>query len=518
MSSKSVEAIQYSDNTVIEKSTPDTMSNEATQNQGSARPTESIPTEPIELVQEAYSIFTPTQKRMIVCLVSLAGVFSPLSANIYFPALNAVQADLGVTAEMVNLTIFSYLIFQAVSPSMWGSLADVWGRRPIYICCFVIYIGACVGLALVPNYGGLLILRMVQAFGGSSVIAIGSGTIGDIATRNERGGYMGLFGLGPTFGPILGPVIGGALAQTLGWRSIFWLLAIASFVVLIPMVLFLPETLRSLIGNGSGYANPTLSQFYKKHHQPEKWALAHSTATTSTGPKNRSRSYPNPLKSLLLLFEKDVALVVFYLALVYAVFYAMQSSVSLLFATIYGLNDLEIGLTFIASGVGCMVGTFATGKIMDRDYRVILRPLEANAPEVKDRGKLDPSFPIEAARMRSTWICMIILYICVILYGWMLEMRVHLAVPLVLQAIMGYCTTAIFNAISTLLVDLFPGSSASVSATNNLARCTLGAVATVVVQPAIDGIGVGWAFTVFGIIIVVATVLPFLEYKLGLRF
>lgn len=70
------------------------------------------------------------------------------------------------------------MIWQALSPSFWSSLADTRGRRPVYIATLFIYILACVGLALVSNYTLLLVFRMLQAFGASSVIAIGAGTIG----------------------------------------------------------------------------------------------------------------------------------------------------------------------------------------------------------------------------------------------------------------------------------------------------------------------------------------------------
>jgi MFS family permease len=58
-----------------------------------------------------------------------------------------------------------------------------------------IYVGACIGLALCPTsaYWLLLVFRILQATGGSAVIAIGSGCVADIADPEERGSFMGLF-------------------------------------------------------------------------------------------------------------------------------------------------------------------------------------------------------------------------------------------------------------------------------------------------------------------------------------
>lgn len=66
------------------------------------------------------------------------------------------------------------MVFQGVSPAFWGAFADAWGRRPIYLTTLAVYLGTCIGCALAPNYPALLVLRMLQAFGSSSVIAIGT--------------------------------------------------------------------------------------------------------------------------------------------------------------------------------------------------------------------------------------------------------------------------------------------------------------------------------------------------------
>ena len=80
---------------------------------------------------------------------------------------------MGTTTELVNLTVTVYMIFQSLAPAFWGSLSDAFGRRPIYLSTIIIYMGSCIGLALAPSYAALLVLRMLQAFGSSSVIAIG---------------------------------------------------------------------------------------------------------------------------------------------------------------------------------------------------------------------------------------------------------------------------------------------------------------------------------------------------------
>ncbi len=57
-----------------------------------------------------FTVFSVREKRFIVIIASLAALFSPLSANIYYPALNTLSADLHVSLSKINLTITTYLV------------------------------------------------------------------------------------------------------------------------------------------------------------------------------------------------------------------------------------------------------------------------------------------------------------------------------------------------------------------------------------------------------------------------
>lgn len=104
-------------------------------------------------------------------------------------------------------------------------------------------------------------------------------------------------------------------------------------------------------------------------------------------------------------------------------------------------------------------------------------------------------------------------------YGWTLQQHAHLAVPLVLQFIIGFCFIASLNTLNTLLVDLFPDRAATAAAACNLVRCWLGAVGAAVISQMLSGMGWGWCFAFLGLLMGAALGLLWVEnvYGMGWR-
>ncbi|KAG8531028.1 uncharacterized protein KY384_004385 [Bacidia gigantensis] len=83
--------------------------------------------------ENRYTVFTKGQKRWIGFLAAFAGMFSPHSSFVYYPAIYALAHDFQTSVEAINLTITSYMIVSGIVPSILGGLADRVGRRPIYM-------------------------------------------------------------------------------------------------------------------------------------------------------------------------------------------------------------------------------------------------------------------------------------------------------------------------------------------------------------------------------------------------
>jgi multidrug resistance protein len=470
-----------------------------------------------------YSAFTKAKKRYIVIMVIWASFISPTSANIYFPALNALEVDLNVSVTVINLTLTSYMIFQGLAPTIFGDLADMAGRRPAYILAFTLYLGANIGLALQNSFVALFILRCLQSSGSSGAIALGYGVVADISTSSERGTYMGMVGAGTMMGPALGPVIGGILAQFLGWRSIFWFLVIIAGAFLVPYTFTVPETGRNVVGNGSippqGWNMTILEWFRLRKEQKSRNGLSRSDTAEGRRlaqaelAKGRKLRWPNPLKTIYIIMEKDMAVVLFYNALIYTAFYDIMASIPQLFQEIYHFNDLQIGLCYLPFGCGCAVASFVNGRMLDRNYKKVARQIGFTID--RKHGDDLRNFPIERARLEIIWPILSFGLACVLCYGWVLEQNASLAAPLILQFLIGLCVNGSFNILSTLVVDLYPQSPSTATAANNLVRCFLGAGGTGIINIMIDHMGRGWCFTFISLVCIVASPLLWVELKWG---
>lgn len=376
-----------------------------------------------------------------------------------------------------------------------GDFADKAGRRPAYLICFTIYIAANIGLALQSHYAALFVLRCLQSAGSSTTIALSSGVVADIATAAQRGSFMGFVTAGSLMGPSVGPVIGGLLSQYLGWRAIFWFLVIFSGAFLVPFVLFFPETARDVVGNGSippkKWNRPLISYIWYRG------VSRHEDETAVNTPK-RKIGLPNPFKALTIVFQKDTSIILFSNALLFAGFYDVSASIPSIYHDLYDLNDLQIGLCYIPFGLGATIASIVNGKFLDYNYRRLAKKL--GFPLVKNKHTDLKGFPIEKARLQIAFPLLIIGSLTVIAFGWFLDFGIHLAAPTTILFVMGLALTGSFNTVSTLLVDLYPSTAATATASNNFVRCLLGAGATALVNPMLKAMGRGWCFTFIALV------------------
>ncbi|KAE9402493.1 MFS general substrate transporter [Gymnopus androsaceus JB14] len=456
-----------------------------------------------------YSVFSPKQRRIILIIVCFAGMIGPLSSLMYTPALPAIADALGVSISDINLTITTYLIFQGITPSIWGSIGDVYGRRIVYIITLLIAVGASIGLCFSTSFAEVLVLRALYATGSASSTALGAGIIRDIVPPNIRGGYMGIYSAGVAVGTAFGPFLGGLLAQYASWHGIFWFLAALASFSLACISLLLPETLPLIVGNGSipppKYLRP-----------PIPWLSPSSSGASR--PQHLPRRRIDILGSLRIIRYPDVLCALVVTAIFFTVWQDSMVATSTIYALDYGLDEADIGLTYLANGIGSLLGNTLTGRLLDRDYQKFLERENTTTGEPMPPGQNQSLMFIEKARLRSLMYNAPLFVSCIVVFGWIIQIRAHIAVSIVLSFFIGWFDSSILITYSTLIVDLFPQAASTSSASINLVRCLLGAVGTSTIQLMITAIGYGWSFTTLGGICILSFPLIWLQWSYGPKF
>ncbi|KAI7815774.1 major facilitator superfamily domain-containing protein [Gamsiella multidivaricata] len=159
-----------------------------------------------------------SKKNVVVFIIAYCAFVGPLASSIYMPAVLQVKQDLNTTSSLVSATLSIYVLFMGIMPVFWASLCEYYGRRPIYLSSMLIFILGSLCAALSKNIWVFFVMRAIQAFGSSSVLSVGGGSLSDVFHSGERGSAFGLFYLGPLVAPMIGPIIGGVLADKAGWR------------------------------------------------------------------------------------------------------------------------------------------------------------------------------------------------------------------------------------------------------------------------------------------------------------
>ena len=84
-----------------------------------------------------------------------------------------IKPGFGLPSEKLNLSIAPPCLQVYCSPTFWGPISDVTGRRSVFIGTFIVYLMANIVLAVSTNYAELMVFRAVQAAGSASTISIG---------------------------------------------------------------------------------------------------------------------------------------------------------------------------------------------------------------------------------------------------------------------------------------------------------------------------------------------------------
>ncbi|KAM5431673.1 hypothetical protein McanMca71_004906 [Microsporum canis] len=168
----------------------------------------------------------------------LGGGMTPILAAAY----NEVSLEYSISFHKVALTTGLYMLGLGLGSVVMSPTAILYGKRPVYIAGATMFIISAVWCALSPSYVSLVIARIFQGLAVSPVECLPSATIAEIYFLHERAYRVGIYTLLLLGGKNLIPLVSAAITNSLGWRWIFWMVAITTGFGAILVFFFVPET------------------------------------------------------------------------------------------------------------------------------------------------------------------------------------------------------------------------------------------------------------------------------------
>lgn len=161
-------------------------------------------------------------KWVALSCTTLGALLSVISGSTLLIALPDIMKDLKADMGTITWVLMGYLLILTILVPAIGRVADMIGRKRLYVSGFAVFTIASLFCAWSDSGISLLIFRMVQGVGGALMVANSTAIVADAFPKKELGRALGINVMFISIGSVIGPILGGILAS-IGWRSIFYI-------------------------------------------------------------------------------------------------------------------------------------------------------------------------------------------------------------------------------------------------------------------------------------------------------
>lgn len=313
--------------------------------------------------------------------IALGTMIVPLdtAVNIAFPSITAA---FGLALPEIQWVVIGYVLTYGSLMLGIGRLGDIFGHARVFRAGLAWSVLAFLACAAAPDYGWLLLGRVLQGIGAALVISCGAALITAPYPEAMRPRMLGLYALAFAAGSAIGPLLGGVLVARYGWDAVFWFrapvaLAALALLPLAPLAATPPSGAAREPFDAAGAALLALAigTFLLAVNQArhlaagETWAplgLALAAVASAAGFVWRSRRSPRPVVDLALFRLPGFAIVNAANALVNLAGFAVLLFVPYWLTRIAGLPTGIAGLVLAAGPLGGMLASPVAGWLVAR--------------------------------------------------------------------------------------------------------------------------------------------------------
>ncbi|MFD2612114.1 MDR family MFS transporter [Paenibacillus gansuensis] len=162
------------------------------------------------------------KRGMLIAGLIIAMLFAALDGTIVGTAMPNIVGDFGGLSLMTWLTT-AYMLTSTTIVPIAGKLADLLGRKLVYITGLIIFIAGSALCGMAQNMPELIWFRAMQGLGGGIMMPMAMIIIGDLFSGKERAKWQGIFGAIYGLSSVIGPQIGGFIVDSWNWRWVFYI-------------------------------------------------------------------------------------------------------------------------------------------------------------------------------------------------------------------------------------------------------------------------------------------------------
>ncbi|PWY97373.1 MFS general substrate transporter [Testicularia cyperi] len=374
-------------------------------------------------------------KWYLTCLVCFAAFMSNLTTAGPSIAILQTSATFGTLPPKTAYLYSCAALMQGASMFWWSPLVSKFGKRPIYVLTYLLYLATCLGAGACKTWSSQLGVRIILGAASGAGEMLGPLTISDMWYVHERTTPMAAYQAFLSVGVAFGMIIDGAIVTSYTWRHIYWVSSALIGALCVLVIFTFPET----SFRRPALANVTISQqrhidMSQKKTLVQNLKLFHGIRTNESFLKLFLRPW-----AALLLPAVAWAALTFSATIGFIV--AVTSNVALAFGQTYGFNAQKVGLCFFAGLIGSVLGIWLGGVLPDFiSHRAVVRNRGLREPEMK----LPSIVPAIIAAPLS-----------LVLYGAGIHFSWHWIVPTIGLGLLNFTVVAGTNVAMMYAVDCY---------------------------------------------------------------
>jgi EmrB/QacA subfamily drug resistance transporter len=293
-------------------------------------------------------------------------------------ALPSIVRHFDATPTQANWILLGYMLTNTIMILAFGRLADILGRKLLYLAGMGIFTLASLGCGLAPSADVLIVFRIIQAIGAASIVTNTTALLVDAYPPQRMSLVLGMNVTVAAASSICGPLIGGALVSWWGWRALFLAgvpLGIYSLLAGRRLLnIKAPETRESFDLAGTLLSLITLGALVFAlsiggelgWFSPEILGCFAATLIGGVAFVNVQLRVRHPLVDLSILKNPDLVLAYYANFIMALVQMATLLLVSLFVQVVFGMNALAAGVRITPLAAGLMASSAIAAKLIDR--------------------------------------------------------------------------------------------------------------------------------------------------------